>query len=391
MTMTAMHIEANERCVRIDEAAPSWPYVTFLTTIVLALLLAVLGATRASAVVKCKAKFNPDGVIEVSGRNVGLSPRWGVHAANVTASFFNISTCLAAGKLDGCQIGDPSTIAAKRPPAGCTIYVVDATSGDPICAAFIKGCVPEALDAGGDGVVRIDQARAQAGGVTQGDTPGFPVTLSRSGSYRLTSNLDVQAEPNPIDVTAIEITAEDGVTLDFNGFMIEGPVGCTIFGQLICAPAGGSGRGVDAHGASNVTVRNGTVEGMQEGLVLGGEAHVEGMTVWFNASTGISVGGGSILRGNVVRTSIPGVICPGLCVFVNNMVALTGGAGIRTAGFGPGGSTLIGNTISAVQGTGLDLAAEDGFANNVINNNTTNVSGGVEMGDNVCDGSLACP
>jgi hypothetical protein len=40
-----------------------------------------------------------------------------------------------------------------------------------------------------DGVIEIDAARAAAGGVTSGDTPGYPVTIDRGGSYRLTGNL----------------------------------------------------------------------------------------------------------------------------------------------------------------------------------------------------------
>ena len=42
-----------------------------------------------------------------------------------------------------------------------------------------------------DGVVLIDQNHALAGNVTPGDTPGFPVTISQPGSYRLTGNLIV--------------------------------------------------------------------------------------------------------------------------------------------------------------------------------------------------------
>ena len=40
-----------------------------------------------------------------------------------------------------------------------------------------------------DGVIEINQARALAGGVLGDairDPPGFPVTIDRSGSYRLT-------------------------------------------------------------------------------------------------------------------------------------------------------------------------------------------------------------
>ena len=62
---------------------------------------------------------------------------------------------------------------------------------------------------GVDGVIEVNQARAIAGGVTAGDTPGFPVTLSREGSYRLTGNLGV----GNADTTAILVTSGD-VTID---------------------------------------------------------------------------------------------------------------------------------------------------------------------------------
>ena len=69
-----------------------------------------------------------------------------------------------------------------------------------------------------DGVIEINQTRAVAGGVTAGDTAGFPVTISASGSYRLTSDLQVGTSAN----FGITIGAAD-VTLDLNGFNIVGP------------------------------------------------------------------------------------------------------------------------------------------------------------------------
>src|SRR5579871_4839018 len=59
-----------------------------------------------------------------------------------------------------------------------------------------------------DGVVLIDQSHALAGNITPGDAPGFPVTISQSGSYRLSGNLIVP----DANTTAILITA-DFVTL----------------------------------------------------------------------------------------------------------------------------------------------------------------------------------
>src|SRR5688572_23105176 len=89
--------------------------------------------------------------------------------------------------------------------------------------------------------VLIDQAKANAGNVTPGDTPGFPVTITQPGSYRLTSNLTVSNE----NTTAIRITTND-VTIDLNGFRLKGPVVCS--GPQGNCNLGGTGAGVDATG-----------------------------------------------------------------------------------------------------------------------------------------------
>src|SRR5438552_8329198 len=106
-----------------------------------------------------------------------------------------------------------------------------------------------------DGVVLINQSTALAGNVTPGDAPGFPVTISVSGSYKLSGNLTVP----DADTTAIRITAED-VTVDLNGFSIIGPTVCLGF------PVTSSSRigfGADiASDRSNTTVLNGTIRGM---------------------------------------------------------------------------------------------------------------------------------
>lgn len=56
-------------------------------------------------------------------------------------------------------------------------------------AAVMLWVVLAAPAQGSDGVILINQSRALAGGVTSGDTPGFPVTISQAGSYPLTGNL----------------------------------------------------------------------------------------------------------------------------------------------------------------------------------------------------------
>ena len=70
--------------------------------------------------------------------------------------------------------------------------------------SLITACVLAAMSGSAlaiDGVILIDQNKALAGNVTPGDAPGFPVTITLPGSYRLSSNLIV---PNA-DTTAILI------------------------------------------------------------------------------------------------------------------------------------------------------------------------------------------
>ena len=76
-----------------------------------------------------------------------------------------------------------------------------------------------------DGVIEINAARATAGGVTPTDQPGFPVTIDAPGSYRLTSNLT--ASGDPATTSAIVVTTAQNVTIDLNGFTLQGPTNCT--------------------------------------------------------------------------------------------------------------------------------------------------------------------
>jgi len=101
-----------------------------------------------------------------------------------------------------------------------------------------------------DGVVLINQSAALAGNLTPGDAPGFPVTISVSGSYRLSGNLTVP----DANTTAILITAEN-VTIDLNGFSILGSTVCSGF-PTSCSPTG-SGHGITGGVVKNISVFNG--------------------------------------------------------------------------------------------------------------------------------------
>ncbi len=220
-----------------------------------------------------------------------------------------------------------------------------------------------------EGLVLISHARALVGGVTLGDAPGYPVTISRPGSYLLSSNLVVPNE----DTTAILITA-NGVTLDLNGFAILGP--------------GVAGAGLGVSGSDLTTVVNGAVAGMgSAGVVVGMNGRVERVLAVNNGSSGIMTGTGSIVSGNIARDNgLYGInAAPGSMVSGNTAVGNTGG-GISAGA----GNMVSGNTARGNFNFGLYLDdASVGYANNVITGVNT-VSGGTDLGQNLCN-SGSCP
>jgi hypothetical protein len=197
----------------------------------------------------------------------------------------------------------------------------------------------------------ITQAKVTSGAFTPGDAPGFPLTISVRGSYKLTGNLVV-----PANKTAIHITA-DNVTLDLNGFGIFGPDGNT------------GGIGIDAF-QSNISVMNGSVRNMGVGINLGGNSHrVNNVYVMFaTAGFGVLVGPASAVTNSTVNFNQFGI-----------------GAGA--------GSTVLGNTVHGNSALGLSLGSNGGFANNIFTGNNGGLGqtvGGVDLGHNACNGE-PCP
>jgi hypothetical protein len=217
-----------------------------------------------------------------------------------------------------------------------------------------------------DGVVLISQSSALAGNVTPGDAPGFPVTISVSGSYRLSSNLTVpDSNTNAIDITA------DNVTIDLNGFSIIGPVVCSGPGGespvTSCSP-NGTGIGVNnVFGAArNITVRNGDIHGMGQsgmslyvgslvekvnvsnngtiGIIVGQASKVSSCVVTRNGSTGIDALDGGVISGNTLYENGHGgiqAVCPSL---IEGNTALFNGA--FNVGFGSGSGCVVVNNAA---------------------------------------------
>jgi Right handed beta helix region len=257
-----------------------------------------------------------------------------------------------------------------------------------------------------DGVRLITHADVMAGGITPGDAPGYPATLSRRGSYRLASNLRV-TDPN---THAVLIASED-VTLDLNGFTIQGPGGS------------GSGAGVfaavGAQGQPRIAVRNGVVMGMGNyGVVVGSDSDIRDLRIRSNGAGGIFVTGGTsggiVTENAVTENAGPGLwlLCSG-CVVSNNTAVANAGIGIFVGGgaviksntslnnashglFAANGSVVIGNTARDNAGLGFQLDGDAGYKENVLtanNGDSANpqVDGGIQIGLNICGTDTTCP
>ena len=241
-----------------------------------------------------------------------------------------------------------------------------------IGALFILSTAAHAID----GVILIDQKKALAGNVTPGDAPGFPVTISTKGSYKLSADLTV---PDAY-TTGIEITAAN-VTIDLNGFGIYGPNECTGYPVSSCS-AGGSGSGVTSN-AVGTTVRNGVVRGMGNyGVYLYSGSVVENITASHNGSHGITVFGGAI-RNCVAHSNFQaGIMASGGTNTVSGNTSFEN----RGGGIIAHGSTLVtGNSSSRNGSYGLvgsyNNDNEVGYSNNVLSKNLSGKGYGSSLHD----------
>ena len=253
-----------------------------------------------------------------------------------------------------------------------------------------------------DGVILIDQNKATAGSVTPGDAPGFPVSINQPGSYKLTGDLTVP----DANTTAIEINASH-VTLDLNGFAILGPTDCS--GNLNPCANAGSGHGITTfHGdnvtpAFNITIRNGTVQGMGgAGIYLRGDSHlVEYVHARSNGGGGISIrdsddhGSSIVQHCNAQRNG--GSLTSGISVGRGLVTHNT--ADVNTSGITMSTGTAAYNVVTrnATFGMFLDaiIPGQGGayFGNSVSGNGLQDVlpiGGWVNAGQNVC-GTVLCP
>jgi parallel beta-helix repeat protein len=207
----------------------------------------------------------------------------------------------------------------------------------------------------------------------------MPLTISASGSYYLTENINAKD-------TAITVEAND-VTID-------------LMGHSLIGPGTGSNFGVYMEGRSNVEIRNGTVRGfgshgIYEGSLDDGRGHrvirvrvmsngargiylrgsgnlVQGCTFAGNASGGIDVGHGSTVAGNTVcENGYDGIRTSTASTVSGNASYGNGQDGIQT----DDGCTLTGNTVYQNQNSGIYATVGCTITGNTVNaNNQSNTA-----------------
>ena len=172
-----------------------------------------------------------------------------------------------------------------------------------VIAAACGGALAGAPAAPASDVVKIDQAKALAGGVTSIDGAGFPVTINAPGSYKLTSNLVV-----PAGQDAIQVYASD-VTIDLNGFAILGAGYCSGTGNSMSCTETGA-RGIFQADSNNhrLVVHNGTVGGFGQCMYAGTATRLTDLSLHDCYAAMVAFDGSIVSRVAVSRSQSGGAI-----------------------------------------------------------------------------------
>ncbi|MCR9094322.1 MAG: right-handed parallel beta-helix repeat-containing protein [bacterium] len=248
-------------------------------------------------------------------------------------------------------------------------------------------CTTAAPVLAGDGRIEINQARALAGGVSSSDAPGFPVTLESQRSYVLTSSLYVPAATPGIQFPA----SSEGISLDLNGFTVEGPVACT--GTPVSCSARGVADGIRAHSAKDATIRNGNIRGFDgsgvEALFASGLT-IESLRVRSNAGDGLRLGGTVTVRDcALVLNGESGLQSVGAGGNLSGLHAVDNGDIAIDLGSGDGG--ILSDSWIFSTGTALRIGSLSffGYRDNSIQGAVSGSTG--NLGGNICNGSPTCP
>ena len=173
----------------------------------------------------------------------------------------------------------------------------------------------------------------------------LPYTISSQGTYCLTGNLSMSTASG----NAIQINAGN-VVLDLNGYTIGGSQ----------AGAGTNAYGIYAYQRKNITIRNGTVRGFNQGI-------------WLNDDSPYTTSQGHIIENiRADRNTIYGIVLYGLGNIIrNNLVVSTGGNSYNSHPHG----VLVSGSGNRVINNDVCETKENGSGQNAYGIYATNASG----------------
>lgn len=159
-------------------------------------------------------------------------------------------------------------------------------------------------------------------------------------------------------------------------------------------------------------VRNSTANQSGGGIQTGDSSVVEGCTANENASDGITTNSGSTVRGSTAMNNSrfgiyafdvttvtqstalsngeDGIVGTAGNSITNSSSSFNGGVGISCSN----GCVVTGNSVRTNTSFGFSGSTNTGLANNSFSQNNSvgpQISGGTEMGENVCNSDLTCP
>jgi hypothetical protein len=196
-------------------------------------------------------------------------------------------------------------------------------------------------------------------GCFEGDSPGFPVLITRPGRYRLTTDLVVPADLPETAIQVIQFPYEDrrAVDIDLNGFTVRGPFNCVGTPVASCNNGDNTAAGIVMQVRRGSLV-NGTVRGfggVGVNAVLAGEGLLADLIVTENAGGGLRLDNDSLNHGYVLRDS---------------MIHRNGGNGFHTSSGSSRGAVLfVGNLFYGNQQIGAQVGTGSRLSNNTFVSN----------------------
>ena len=208
-----------------------------------------------------------------------------------------------------------------------------------------------------DGVIEINQTCAVNTGCTNTDKPGFPITIE-SGSYLLTSDLDVPAEVNGISTESLNnpltFPSEVLVMINLNGFEISSTTSCSGV-PTSCAPTNndiGAGIRIQADVRASGYIHNGAIRRMASyGIRCKGDCMVQDLSLSDIGVSGIYMpgpGSGNIRDVQIYRCGSSGINMEVTGSISHSNVSLCALSGISSAE-----ATVENNTASSNGGDGF--------------------------------------